>query len=404
MRKTQNSVLKTQVFCALCLLSLALFLNVQPGYGATVTETDSVEGHRVYIISPGDQLLISVFGQEKDLTALAVVRPDGMIAYPLVGDTEAAGLTINQLSIAISNQLSELDFYENPQVTIQLQESSQENIYVFGDVKEPGLKQFPRAINAIEALASAGGFIDTADLANAKIIKKQKEIIPIDLGVLLTQQDAAMEELLDGKFMLGDGDVLMIPSAIKIRRVSVIGQVNVPGQYPIGANSDLIEVLAMAGGTKELIADLRHIKIIKSDGDIAIVDATQLWAGVEGNNIPPIQPGDSVVVPEKRKISILGAVVNQGQHNIDGEIGIIEALSLAGIMEDSNLGKLKIVRSSGERFTINASKIWEQQGEESEIKLIPGDTLIVPTAFKINWNAINIGVLALSWLYTIFKQ
>jgi polysaccharide export outer membrane protein len=58
-----------------------------------------------YIIGCGDQLLIMVVGHEKELTASVIVRPDGMISYDIIGNIEAAGLTITQLSSAIKEKL-----------------------------------------------------------------------------------------------------------------------------------------------------------------------------------------------------------------------------------------------------------------------------------------------------------
>ena len=413
---SRPSYVLPSVSCALSFPCLIFLLITCLWYGTPVVNADEVGEHRVYVINRGDQLLISVVGHESELMALPVVRPDGMISYPVVGDVEAAGLTIAQLSAAISKRLSDLKFYEDPQVTVQLQEPRQESIYIFGDVGTSGKKQFPRAVNVVEALAAAGGFKETADLADAKIIKtRRKEIIPVDLRVLVDNQDAISDKLLNDGFVLEDGDVLIVPSTVKTERISIIGHVNMAGQFSVKSSVTLVEALAFAGGPLTT-ADLRHIRIIKPDGTVIVADATRLWAGMGPANSTSFQteneatsitryvePGDSVVVLEKAKVYILGTVEKQGQFDVNGEIGIMEALALAGIANDSNLKRLRIVRSTGERLTVNATEIWKRQGPEAEIKLAPGDTLIVPTVFKINWNLVNIGVITLSGLYAILK-
>ena len=144
---------------ALGILSLLFFaLLICCWCGVSTASANQSEESQAYIIRPGDQLLISVVGLENEPTILAIVRPDGMIAYPAVGDVDAAGLTIAQLSHAIGERLSILKFYKNPQVTIQLQGSRQESIYIFGDVYDPGQKQFLKPANVIAVLAAAGGF------------------------------------------------------------------------------------------------------------------------------------------------------------------------------------------------------------------------------------------------------
>ena len=248
-------------------------------------EIDEIEKTElpVYTIEPGDQLLVTVAGPEKELTTLVIVRPDGIITYPWVGDVEAAGLTLTQLSRTISTQLSDLDYYVDPQVTVQLKESSGELICVVGDVVDPGQKIFPRPANVVEVLAAAGWFEETADLTNARIIStkgKQKEIIPVDLRSLLKMdiavQDVASEQLSDDKFMLEDGDVLVIPSSIKAERIDVIGRVTISGQYRVRSAISLVGALALAGGPLET-ANLRRIRIIRADGSVIIADATRLW-------------------------------------------------------------------------------------------------------------------------------
>ncbi len=117
-----------------------------------------------------------------------------------------------------------------------------------------------------------------------------------------------------------------------------------------------------------------------------------------------VQPGDSVVVLEKGKVNILGNVKSQGQFAVDDDgISVIEALTLAGIEEDANLEKLRIVRSTGEQVTVDASKIWGQWEQRIEEKLGPGDTLIVPRVFKINWSAVSAAVLIVSTVYAMFR-
>ena len=433
LKRTQDSRYRRQLprnscfFCvslpAFCISNLpyvTLLLIAYLWFCTPIVNADRAEEHSIYIINTGDQLLISVVGHETELTAMAAVRPDGMITYPVVGDVKAAGLTVAQLSAAISEQLSLLEFYKDPQVTVQLQKTHLKNIYIFGDVVTPGQMQFPRSVNVVEVLAAAGGFEKTADLANAMIIKRRKEVIPVDLRVLLDDSDAISDKLLDDRFMMEDGDALMIPSTLKIERISVIGYVTTSGHYPVTSRTNLIDALALAGGPIATVADLKNIRLIKPDGSVIVVDITRIWAegGEEQNpanssfqqnenQVNPfvyyVEPGDSVVVLEKASVNIVGAVKTYGQFRVDGEISIVEALALAGVEKNANLKKLRIVRSTGERIVIDASNIWEPQRQEAEGRLGPGDTLMVPESFQITWGAISTVVMLFSTMYAIFR-
>ena len=361
---------------------------------AIANEADS---RPVFVISPGDQLLITVFGHETELTALVVVRPDGMITYPIVGEIKAAELTIAQLTSAIREKLQFQGFYIDPQVTVQLKEPTMILIYVFGAVMDPGQKKFARAANVIEVLAASGRPEESADLSKARIIKKGK-IIPIDLDELL-KSEVIEQSIVSHEIMMDDGDVLIIPYAFQI---NIIGNVNRPGRYYAKSKISIIQALALAGGFLEN-ADLRRINVIREDGTIDIVDATKAWETSFEHNLI-VFPGDSIIVPEKNNVKILGNVKNQGLFPVDGEISLIEALALAGVDKDSNLKNLRIIKSDGKKVSVDVSEAWRQGENFTEQKLSPGDTLIVPGAFKINWTAVSVSVAVASTVLALFLR
>lgn len=388
----------------LYILKVFFLLVLYMGFCHLIAIADEGSSHPVYVISSGDQLLITVFGHETELTALVVVRPDGMISYPVVGEIEASGLTIAKLTDAIREKLDLQGFYKDPQVTVQLKESALGLVYVFGAVMDPGQKKFPRPASVIEVLAAAGRPEEAADLSKARIIKKGNEVIPVDLAGLLksdlTDQNIAGSGLMNDKFIMEDGDVLIIPYAAQI---DVIGSVYKPGRYYVRSDITLIQALALAGGYLE-IADLKRIRIIRSDETVDIVDAVSIWSSdeeaISGYN-SMVRPGDSVVVPEKMDVKVLGAVKNQGLFPVDGEISLLEALTLAGVDKDSNLKNLRIIRVTGEKINIDVSETWQRGEQFTKEKLKPGDTLIVPSAFKINWTAISVSVAIFSTIFAL---
>lgn len=372
---------------------------------ATAVGNDEV-GNQEYIIGYGDQLLITIVGHEKELTALVIVRPDGMITYDIVGDIRAEGLTISQLAESIKNKLLSVGYYDKAQVTVQLRESRQ-NIYVIGDVLEPGIKRIIKPVTVVQALASAGGYKETADLANAKIIKGQNDIIAINLNFLKSlPSDKKNEvlEILDDRYMLKNGDMLVIPSSIKDEEISIIGHVHKPGKYSVKSNITIIEAIALAGGAIEESANLRNISIISRDR-IKIVDLTNLWKipSTSKGTVDDItvKPGDSVIVHQKGIVTVLGNVEKQGQFRIDGEVTIAEVLALSGIKTGADWKRIKVIKSSGQEITINASNLWKNPSKYQDKKVSSGDIVIVPVSRSVNWNVIYTVVLLISTLYAI---
>ncbi len=373
---------------------------------STAVTGDNEISDQEYVIGYGDQLLITIVGHEKELTASVIVRPDGMITYDIVGDIKAKGLTINQLAQSIKNKLLEIGYYDKAQVTVQLRESRQD-IYVIGDVLEPGIKKIIKPINVIQALASAGGYKETADLANAKIIKGQNDVITVNLNFLkIPPSDRKNEvfEILDDRYMLRNGDVLVIPSSIKDEQISVIGYVHKPGKYSVKSDITIIEAIALAGGALEDSANLRNVSII-SNGNVKTVDATNAWEKTSASmDELRIKPGDSVIVHEREVFTVLGNVENQGQFKIGDEMTIAEVLALSGLKTGADLKHIRVVKSNGQEITINASDLWKNPSKYKDEKINARDIVIVPARRNINWNVIYTVVLLISTLYAIVSN
>ncbi|MGB5835272.1 MAG: polysaccharide biosynthesis/export family protein, partial [Thiohalocapsa sp.] len=119
-----------------------------------------------YGLQPGDVIRVSVW-REEQLDQGVLVRPDGGISFPLAGDLDAEGKTIDEVTAAIAERLSE--FIPNPVVTVSLQENTGNRIYVTGRVNQPGVFLINRPVDVMQALAMAGGLTPFADRDAIKI-------------------------------------------------------------------------------------------------------------------------------------------------------------------------------------------------------------------------------------------
>ena len=108
-----------------------------------------------FLLGPEDVLEITVW-RNQDLSRQTVVRPDGMVSMPLIGDVQANGLTANQLAAKIADRLKE--FKENPSVSVSVKEVNSYNIFVLGEVQKPGKYQLKSNTSVLQAIAVAGGF------------------------------------------------------------------------------------------------------------------------------------------------------------------------------------------------------------------------------------------------------
>jgi len=108
-----------------------------------------------YVIGIEDVIEISVW-KNPDLSKTVMVRPDGMISLPLVGEMKAAGLTPAQLRDALNEVLKE--YQETVVTSVIVQEVNSYRIFILGEVMSPGTYTMTRRMSVIQAIALAGGF------------------------------------------------------------------------------------------------------------------------------------------------------------------------------------------------------------------------------------------------------
>ncbi len=117
----------------------------------------------VYQLGTGDRLRITVFG-EPTLTGEYALDGEGMIAYPLLGQVQAAAKTTNEVRDEITNRLG-AQYVRDPKVSVEV--ANHRPVYVLGEVARPGEFPFVEGLTAFALVAKAGGFTYRA---NQKII------------------------------------------------------------------------------------------------------------------------------------------------------------------------------------------------------------------------------------------
>ena len=106
-----------------------------------------------YRLGPADQLRITVFN-EAGLTGQFVVGSQGTIAYPLVGDIRAAGLTVAEFTESLRTALSQ--YLRSPSVSVEV--ANYRPFFILGEVTRPGTYPYAVDLTVLNAVATAGGF------------------------------------------------------------------------------------------------------------------------------------------------------------------------------------------------------------------------------------------------------
>ncbi len=122
-----------------------------------------------YKLGPNDRTRIIVFGQPS-LTGEFVLDGNGVLAYPLVGNINAKGMTPSQLQKTIAQKL-DTDWIKNPSVSVEV--STRRPFYVVGEVQKPGSYPYVTDMNVLNAIATAGGETYRANMHDFWIKRKQ---------------------------------------------------------------------------------------------------------------------------------------------------------------------------------------------------------------------------------------
>jgi polysaccharide export outer membrane protein len=128
-------------------------------------------GESEYRLGPEDQLQFFVW-KEPDLSTTVVVRPDGKVSLPLIGEIEAVGKTAKQLQEETTKRLHQ--FVTDPVVSVIVTQVNSPKISVLGQVKRPDMYRLKQRMTVLDAIALAGGFTEYADRDKVVIIRNGK--------------------------------------------------------------------------------------------------------------------------------------------------------------------------------------------------------------------------------------
>ena len=160
-----------------------------------------------YQIQPGDKLEISVYGEE-DLQKEIAVGPDGGITFPLIGDMNAKGKTVDALRDEVRNKLKK--FIPEAVVSVSIKEVVGNKVSVLGQVKTPGEYVLTGNTDVMQALSMAGGVTPFAALKKIKILRRdpvtQKQSV-----IKFNYADVIKGRNLEQNILLHSGDTIVVP-------------------------------------------------------------------------------------------------------------------------------------------------------------------------------------------------
>jgi polysaccharide export outer membrane protein len=158
-----------------------------------------------YVIGPDDVLAI-LFWRDKDMSAEVSVRPDGRITLPLLNDVQAAGLTPDQLRLALMTAAAK--YVEDPNVTVAVKAINSRKVFITGNVSKPGAYSLSAPTTVVQLIALAGGLLEFADRKKI-IVMRTENGRPI--AYPFNYKDVLSRKNLRQNIELKPGDTVVVP-------------------------------------------------------------------------------------------------------------------------------------------------------------------------------------------------
>lgn len=250
------------------------------------------------------------------------VSPAGTINLPVAGQVRVTGKTPATLAKEIARRLNVR--VVNPEVTVSLRQSSLRRVFVLGGVAKPGVYDIKPGWRISEVLAAAGGVAGRLDETRATLSRpsqpKQKPI-SIDLSVALGNPASSQNRVVRA------GDVVVV---LDPQFVTVSGDVDKQGVYPLRRTRRLLDVLVAAGGLKQTGAQSRGYLL--RGGKRTPLDLAGAMQSKDSRANLALLPGDLVSVEAipTLQITVNGLVKNPGNYPLPPGSGVLQAIAQAG--------------------------------------------------------------------------
>ena len=207
----------------------------------TFAPMDRVPVPADYVLGPGDQLLIRVWGKI-DLDASVTVDRNGQVFLPKVGTVRVAGLRYEQLDSYLRSAIGNL--YKGFELNVTMGQLRSIQIFVLGSARQPGAYTVSSLSTLVNALFASGGPSATGSMRHIELRRDNRVIADFDIYDLLRRGDKSHD------VQLLPGDVIYIPPAGA--QVAIMGSVNEPGIYELKGETTIATALGDAGGLTNL--------------------------------------------------------------------------------------------------------------------------------------------------------
>lgn len=271
---------------------------------STFAPVDNIPVMPDYVIGPGDELRLQLWGQINQSGSFVVDRT-GSISLPQVGTIHVAGLRYAEINNFLKSQIGRV--YRNFDLNVNLGQLRSIQVLVVGRARKPGSYTIGSLSTLLNALFASGGPLPQGSLRDIQVKRAGETITHFDLYDLLLRGDKTKDVRLE------PGDVIFIPDVGP--QIAVLGSVTLPAVYELRNENSFKQVIALAGGLTNVAAGSRlHVERVFNHAERSEIDVD-----LSGDSSATVQDGDiisatSIVDRFQNAVTLRGNVANPGRY------------------------------------------------------------------------------------------
>ena len=325
-----------------------------------------------YVVGPGDQIIIDVYGDTQKSEQLQV-SPDGDVVVPDYGPIRVSGLSVAQAQQRIRSALG--TYYASSEVKVTLGQTRTIMVNVMGEVKVPGTYTLSAFATVFHALYMAGGINDLGTLRSIKVFRQGRQISVVDIYEFI------LNGRLAGNVRLQDNDVIQVGAYESI--VDIAGRVKRPMAYELRKNESLATLLKYSGGFAN-DAYKKSIRVLRNNGRMKSVFNVEEFEFpefkmVDGDKVSV----DTIIDRFENMVEVKGAVFRPGMYHLGEKVHSVRSLieNADGLTEEAMVSRAVMRRMKPNRtqevVSIDLKGIME--GTSADVPLENEDILFIPT-------------------------
>ena len=343
---------------------------------------DNVPVPQNFIFGPGDEVIISIWGETNFRKSFTVNR-EGLIYYEKIGFLNLSNKNLSEAQIYLKNEFSKIFSTlkgENGESNLLLEVGQLKsiNIYFTGQVSKPGIHLIHPFSDLFSALVQAGGINSNGSLRNIKVFRNGREIKSVDFYSFFLQGANNFNNL-----KLIDGDIIHVPTVSQ--RVEIKGEVLNTGFFELLENDTVFDLIKYAGGYTKNASQSAILNLIIPASKRLSDDNAMSSLNINSDTYKSLNlnNGDSInILPissVESKVQILGRVKIPGQYSSNSSLK--DVLDLAGGFNDpifkQTIDKDKIVVMRKDPSSFYSKQFVLKYVDSGNFKLKPEDKILV---------------------------